>query len=329
MKKFGTLVLALALCAGLTAPASAAGGYGPCTVTDYNGDEFSFTSAKVETGDITLDWFGEVSVQEDVTIITVQPGSTMTYSGFETGLTGYTRTGDAYTPIDAYKAWVPSDTPVPVDNMFGVYEEWQGNVVDMLSFYISFDSETGGQDAYILLGGGAAPADQPSSWAAEQVNAAIEAGIVPESLQTGYTNTATRAQFCALAVELYETVTGSEIAERAEFTDTTDVNVQKMAGLGVINGVGGGQFNPNGELTREQAATILVRLADAMGHPLPEGTASFADNASIASWALDAVGRAQAGGLMGGIGNNQFSPQGPYTVEQSIMTAFRLYETVQ
>ena len=172
-------------------------------------------------------------------------------------------------------------------------------------------------------------ADQPSSWAAEQVSAAIAAGLVPEALQTGYTNTATRAQFCALAVELYETVTGSEIAERAEFTDTTDVNVQKMAGIGVINGVGNRQFNPSGQLTREQAATILVRLADAMGHPLPEGTASFADNASIASWALDAVGRAQAGGLMGGIGNNQFSPQGAYTVEQSIMTAFRLYETVQ
>ena len=171
--------------------------------------------------------------------------------------------------------------------------------------------------------------DQPSSWAAEQVNAAIAAGLVPEALQAGYTNTATRAQFCALAVELYETATGSEIAERAEFTDTTDVNVQKMAGIGVINGVGNGQFNPSGQLTREQAATILVRLADAMGQPLPEGTASFADNASIASWAIEAVGRAQAGGLMGGIGNNQFSPQGAYTVEQSIMTAFRLYKTVQ
>ena len=194
---------------------------------------------------------------------------------------------------------------------------------------VVYDAATGA----IRQGGGTTdpePAgDQPSSWAAEQVNAAIAAGLVPEALQAGYTSTATRAQFCALAVELYETVTGSEIAERAEFTDTTDVNVQKMAGIGVINGVGNGQFNPSGQLTREQAATILVRLADAMGQPLPEGTASFADNASIASWALEAVGRAQAGGLMGGIGNNQFSPQGAYTVEQSIMTAFRLYKTVQ
>ena len=171
--------------------------------------------------------------------------------------------------------------------------------------------------------------DQPSSWAQEQVNAAVETGLVPDSLQARYTQTATRAEFCALAVELYEKVTGSEITQRATFSDTSDVNVQKMAGIGVISGIGNNQFNPNGELTREQAATILVRLADALGRPLPEGAASFADNSSIASWALDSVGRAKAGGIMDGTGNNTFSPQGAYTREQSIMTAYRLFETVQ
>lgn len=168
--------------------------------------------------------------------------------------------------------------------------------------------------------------DQPSSWAAPQVNEAIAAGIVPDALQSGYTRPATRAEFCALAVELYEAVTGTEITQRATFTDTDDLNVQKMAGLGVVNGVGDGTFDPDGTLTREQAATMLVRLAEAMGHPLPEGTASFADHASIASWAVDAVGRAQAAGLMGGVGDNTFSPQGSYTVEQSILTALRLYD---
>ena len=171
--------------------------------------------------------------------------------------------------------------------------------------------------------------EQPSDWAVEQVNAAIKAGLVPESLQSKYTQTATRAEFCALAVELYEKVTGKEITERATFSDTSDVNVQKMAGIGVINGIGGNRFNPNGELTREQAATILVRLADALGKPLPAGTAAFSDNASISSWALESVGRAKAGGIMDGIGNNTFSPQGAYTREQSIMTAYRLFETMQ
>ena len=170
--------------------------------------------------------------------------------------------------------------------------------------------------------------DTPSSWAVEQVNAAISAGIVPDTLQSRYTAPATRAEFCALAVELYETVTGGEITARAQFSDTTDVNVQKMAGLGVVNGVGSGQFNPDGQLTREQAATMLARLAEAMGRPLPAADPTFADNASISSWAADAVGQMQAAGIMDGTGDNQFSPQSSYTREQSILTALRLYQSV-
>ncbi|HJC00955.1 MAG TPA: S-layer homology domain-containing protein [Candidatus Flavonifractor merdavium] len=170
------------------------------------------------------------------------------------------------------------------------------------------------------------PADQPSSWAAEQVNAAIDAGIVPEALQSQYTQTATRAEFCALATALYETATGKEITERATFSDTSDVNVEKMAGLGVVGGVGDGKFNPDGQLNREQAATILARLAEALGKPLPASEPTFADNGSISAWAKAAVGQMQASGVMSGTGSNSFSPLQPYTREQCMMTTLRLFE---
>lgn len=181
--------------------------------------------------------------------------------------------------------------------------------------------------------GAATPAqpagDAPSSWAAEQVNEAIAAGIVPEALQGGYTAPITRAEFCALAVELCETVKGTEITQRTAFTDTDDLNVQKMAGLGVVLGTGDGTFNPGGQLTREQAATMLSRLSSVMGHPLPAGTADFTDGASIAAWAVEAVGQMQSSGIMGGTGGGAFTPQGTYTREQSILTILRLYELTQ
>ena len=158
---------------------------------------------------------------------------------------------------------------------------------------------------------------------------AIAAGLVPAGLQGGYGQPITRAEFCALGVELYETVKGTEIAQRASFSDTTDMNVQKMAGLGVVNGVGDGTFDPNGQLTREQAATMLSRLAGAMGRPLPAGTAAFTDSASISSWAADAVGQMQESGVMGGTGDGAFTPQGAYTREQSILTILRLYALAQ
>lgn len=175
---------------------------------------------------------------------------------------------------------------------------------------------------------GRAAADEPSSWARDSVAQAKNAGIVPQTLQSAYTSPITRAEFCALATRLYETVKGS-ISGRTAFTDTIDVNVQKMASLGVVNGVGNGRFDPDGTLTREQAATMLARLADAMGKPLAAGTSSFADNGSIASWALGSVGQMKSSGVMSGVGGNKFDPKGSYTREQSIITALRLYNIVK
>ena len=171
-------------------------------------------------------------------------------------------------------------------------------------------------------------ADQPSSWAAGQVDEAVSAGIVPESLRSAYTQSITRAEFCALATRLYETVKGAAIAERVTFTDTADENVEKMAALGVVTGTGDGAFDPGGLLTREQAATMLARLSDAVGAPLPAGSPTFPDAASISSWASEAVGRVQAGGVMSGTGTGTFDPAGPYTREQSILTMLRLYHTI-
>jgi len=171
--------------------------------------------------------------------------------------------------------------------------------------------------------------EQPSSWAIDQVSTAIAAGLVPQNLQSRYTQATTRAEFAALAVALYEIATGAEITGRMQFNDTNDINVQKMGYLGVVTGVGGGNFAPNSTLTREQAAVMLARLADIVGQPLTQQAATFADNAQISSWAVDSVGQIQAAGIMGGVGNNQFAPSGDYTREQSIVTILRLFELLR
>lgn len=175
----------------------------------------------------------------------------------------------------------------------------------------------------------AAAVETPSIWAEEEVNQAISANLVPENLQSKYTQTCTRAEFCELAVQLYETVKRTKITQRATFTDTNDVNVQKMAGLGVVNGIGGDLFDPNGQLTREQAATILARLSKVMGKELSATAPTYADNASIGPWAADAVGQVPAAGIMQGTGGNFFSPQMTYSREQSILTVLRLYELLK
>lgn len=166
--------------------------------------------------------------------------------------------------------------------------------------------------------------DTPSSWAETLVNEAIASGIVPVELQIAYNQPITRAEFCALAVAYYEKVTNQTITKWESFNDTDDRNVRKMAGLGVVSGVGNGNFEPYGTLTREQAATILARLSEALGNPIADSTMSFADVSDISPWAQSAVGQMQVSGIMGGVGGNQFDPQAPYTKEQSIMTVKRM-----
>lgn len=170
--------------------------------------------------------------------------------------------------------------------------------------------------------------ETPSSWAQVDVDRAKMENILPSSLQGKYTAPATRAEYCALATALYEKVKG-EITQRETFSDTTDPNVEKMAAIGVVGGVGGNRFAPNDKLTREQAATMLARLAEAMGKPFGASAATFADSASVSGWAAAAVGQVQAAGIMNGTGANSFTPLGDYTREQCVISMVRLLDYIR
>ena len=165
--------------------------------------------------------------------------------------------------------------------------------------------------------------ESPSSWAIEQVNIAILRGLVPSSLQSNYTQSITRSEFCALVVTLFEYLKG-DILGRTTFIDTNDINVEKAAYIGIITGIGNNKFDPAGSLTREQAAVMISRLTESIGYPLPAHIVTFVDNDNIASWAVDSVGKVQSAGIMSGVGENRFAPQQSYTREQSIVTIMRV-----
>ena len=82
-------------------------------------------------------------------------------------------------------------------------------------------------------------------------------------IQSKYQQDITRAEFCALATALYENQKGT-ITGRTTFTDTKDVNVEKMAFVGVVSGVGNNTFSPKGAYTREQSIVTMLRMYNAM-----------------------------------------------------------------
>ena len=181
--------------------------------------------------------------------------------------------------------------------------------------------------------------DIASEWASESIMRAHSLGLIPQSLFafptfTDYTLPITRTEFSALAVAFFETVTGKEITGSMSFNDTNDINVQKMGYLGVVSGVGNGNFDPYNVITREQAAVMLANLAEAVGHPLPlwlrglHPSFLIADYDDISSWAVQSVVQIYQAGIMSGAGDRRFVPQSPYTREQSIITILRLFDMV-
>lgn len=189
----------------------------------------------------------------------------------------------------------------------------------------------------------AAPSS-PSSWAQEEVGNAIQLGLVPVELQSGYQNNISRADFAHLAVVLVGQFTGSGadglLAELdgqfiLPFQDTSDPYVLAAYSLNIVNGRTRTTFDPNGTITRQEAAAMLARAASVLGVPVNSSAKNFRDSERFAPWAVDAIAYVSSvrtpdtnKPVMGGVGSRTFDPFGAYTREQAYITVFRLFQAL-
>lgn len=179
-------------------------------------------------------------------------------------------------------------------------------------------------------------ANQPSSWAKAEVDAAKAAGLVPALTgNPGYQNSITRQQFAELVVALVEQATGETLtaAPADTFSDCTSLAVRKASAAGIVNGMGDGLFAPSQTTNREQIATMVNRAIQYIKAetgtdltPVKGSISKFADKSSVSSWAVEGVGALAANGIMNGTSSTQLSPKATCTVEQSILLSFRTFE---
>lgn len=178
---------------------------------------------------------------------------------------------------------------------------------------------------------------EPSFWAENEVNSAIEKGYVPEDLQDLYTTDITRLQFARLAVSFLADIKGTTVEKMtantadAPFSDTNDKSVAEAYALGILNGRGNGIFSPYDTITREEAAKVLVLTYKAyIGReiPPPNLMLTYNDTEEISGWAADYVRIVTDFGIMKGDQNNCFLPFSEYTIEQSIITFERIYKMI-
>ncbi|MDD4503913.1 MAG: S-layer homology domain-containing protein, partial [Clostridiaceae bacterium] len=106
-----------------------------------------------------------------------------------------------------------------------------------------------------------------SDWAYEWMDKADKLDIIPEVLiNIDMTKGITRREFSALAVKLYEKLSGKAVMAdgNSPFSDTQDQFVSNAYRLGIVSGIGNGLFAPNAILTREQASVMLTRVYKAV-----------------------------------------------------------------
>lgn len=175
------------------------------------------------------------------------------------------------------------------------------------------------------------PTDAPSEWAVPELNAAIEAGLVPENLQRNYQKDVTRGAVAKMFINLIEQASGMSIDElMAEkgiepnpnaFTDTDDPAVLAANALGVIHGVGDGRFDPDGTLLRAQIAGIICRAVHVLGMDTDGYTHAFSD--VVGHWVEAEIGWPVHMEIIRGVSSTEFNPNGNLTTEQAIAITYR------
>lgn len=141
---------------------------------------------------------------------------------------------------------------------------------------------------YRLDGPGVAPARVPLSWA---VGGGVVA-VLPHF-----------STYAALEIDVAFADIQGQWAEG---------DIEAAAAHGLVQGVGGGVFAPEAEVTRAEFAAMLVR---ALAIPASSGTAPFSDVAPDAWYAAD-VAAASAVGIVTGLDAAHFAPDAPIDREQ-------------
>ncbi|MBR4132486.1 MAG: S-layer homology domain-containing protein, partial [Oscillospiraceae bacterium] len=110
-----------------------------------------------------------------------------------------------------------------------------------------------------------------------------------------------------------------------KFVDAPEQDNWAHAGIdycvanGLMKGISDTVFSPAGSVTRAQLVTILYRLA---GEPAVAYKGTFSDVAD-GLWYSDAIEWAAANGIVNGVGEGKFNPDGKITREQIAAILYR------
>ena len=163
-------------------------------------------------------------------------------------------------------------------------------------------------------------------------------GLVKEGVISGYSDgsfrpgqSITRAEFTKLAAEAFGL--RSDLPGMS-FSDVGDDEwchkyISTLSALGIINGIGDGSFGKENNISRQDMAVIICKIARYLGADLAEYTPEFSDSEEISGYALSAVGSMIKMGIISGTDGNMFMPNGTATREQAAKVIYMLKKALE
>ena len=172
------------------------------------------------------------------------------------------------------------------------------------------------------------------NWFYDAVKYVFENGLMEGVSATAFQPDATMTRAMAVTV-LYRLEGKPETTAENPFTDVTDGAWYSDAIIWasenkIVNGVGGGVFDINGSVTRQQLAAILYRYAEFKGYDVSKTTdmAAYTDADGVADWASAAMNWAVAEGIITGTTAATLSPTGTATRAQVATMLMRFAENI-
>jgi carboxyl-terminal processing protease len=96
---------------------------------------------------------------------------------------------------------------------------------------------------------------------------------------------------------------------------------------GLIEGKSASTFDPKGDITREEIATIVARVLTLLGYEASDDVSltRYDDADMIATWAKDSVKLMEKEGIMTGVSETAFAPKKQTTRAQAAVILYRLF----
>ncbi|MCT4632094.1 MAG: S-layer homology domain-containing protein [Firmicutes bacterium] len=172
------------------------------------------------------------------------------------------------------------------------------------------------------------PNDFPSIGAQNSISELKKYDYFMDYAFKNYKKNITREEFIYLAVKLFELFDEEIIKLKdstVKFSDTLNAYALKAATVDLIDDIWVGEFGSKKEVTREELATIIVRiLEDTNLRPEKADGTVFADDSEFSSWARESIYIAKANGLLEGNEENKFNPKGKVTTEEALVITSKI-----